>query len=78
MLGYMWWAIRHVVPHAIHKDNCVQVDSCCILFEYSLMHTHGTSIGTRVLKRNVMGIGTGRPQGPGPPKKFYKLMKRII
>ena len=25
-----------------------------------------------------MGVGTGGSQGPGPPQKFYKLMKRII
>ena len=38
------------------RTICVhsQVDSCCILFEYSLMHAYeGISGGTRVLTQTV-------------------------
>ena len=50
MFGYMWRAIYH----AVYKNNLrAQVDSCCILFEYLLMHTHEGTSGTRMLIQNV-------------------------
>ena len=50
MFGYTWWAICH----AVYKDNSrAQVDSCCILFEYSFMHAHGGTSGTCMLIQNV-------------------------
>ena len=50
VFGYKWQAIYHVV----YKDNSsAQVDSCCILFEYSIMHAHEGKSGTRVLTRDV-------------------------
>ena len=37
MFGYTWRAMCN----AVYKDNSgAQVDSCCILFECSLMHAH--------------------------------------
>ena len=49
-VGYKWQAIYHVV----YKDNSsAQVDSCCILFEYSIMHAHEGTSGTRVLTRDI-------------------------
>ena len=50
MFGYKWQAICH----AVYKDNSrALVDSCCILFEYSIMHAHKGTSGTRVLTRDV-------------------------
>ena len=50
LLDYTWWAICQEV----YEDNLrVQVDSCCILFEYLFMHAHGGTSGTRVLAQNV-------------------------
>ena len=62
MLGYAWWAICHT----IYKDNShAQTDLCCILLEYSLMHTHKETSGTRVLAQNVpTSIFQARSFGP--------------
>ena len=50
LFGYTWWAICHTV----YKDNSrTQVNSCCILFKYSLMHTHEGTSGTHVLIQTV-------------------------
>ena len=50
ILGYTWWAIFHAV---LQGQSHVQVDSCCILFEYSLMHVHEATFGTHVFTQNV-------------------------
>ena len=50
-VGYTWWTICH----AVYKDNLlVQVDLCCRLFKYSLMHTHGGIIGARIIGARVL------------------------
>ena len=50
MFGFIWWAICHT---AYKDSSCVQVDSCCILFEYSVMHAHEGTSSTCVLTQNV-------------------------
>ena len=50
MFGYTWWAICHT---AYNDNSHAQVNSCCILFEYSLMHAHEITSGTRVFIQNV-------------------------
>ena len=50
MFGYTWRSICH----AVYKDNShAQIDLCCILFEFSVMHAHEGSSYTRVLTQNV-------------------------
>ena len=50
VFGYKWLAICH----AVYKDNShAQVDKCCILFDYSIMHAQEGTSGTRVLTRDV-------------------------
>ena len=49
MFGYTWRAIYY----AVYKDNLhAQVDSCCIVFKYSLMHAHEGTSGIRVLTQH--------------------------
>ena len=42
------------ICHEDYKYNLLaQVNSCCILLKYSLVHVHRGTIGTRALTQNV-------------------------
>ena len=45
MVEYFSWILQ--------GKSHVQVDSCCIVFEYSLKHTQRDLIGTRVFAQNL-------------------------
>ena len=50
-----WLNMVDYLPRTLQGKSHVQVDSCCILFKYSLKHTHRALISTPVLSQKGPG-----------------------